>query len=988
MDCFNLLRIKMKNYIFSTVLVVFGVLSTLAQVGIGTTSPNANAALEVASTSQGMLFPRMTSAQRDAIGNPAKGLTIYNTTLNSLQTNTGTSGTPIWKIWDGRNPATNGTADVSSYSCSTASTGNMSAGVAIEAGTVTQTITATVTRTGTYTISTTANGVTFAKSGAFSTTGAQNIILEATGTPTATGSNTFTLNTTPNCSYSRTTITVPGAPTSPVATAGNAQASVAFTAPASNGGSAIISYTVTSSPGGFTATGASSPIVVTGLINTAYTFTVVATNAAGNSAASSASVAVTPKTVPSAPNSLVATPGNAQATITFSAPTSNGGSAITGYTATSSPGGITSTATTLTRTVTGLTNGTAYTFSVVATNAQGNSAASTVTVTPRTVPGAPTSPVATAGNAQASVVFTAPASDGGSAITSYTVTSTPSSFTASGSSSPIVVTGLTNGTAYTFTVKATNAAGSSVASSASTAVTPKTVPGAPTSPVATAGNAQVTVTYTAPVSTGGSAITGYTATSSPGGITSTGTGLSRTVTGLTNGTAYTFTVVATNAAGNSVASTASTAVTPKTVPGAPTSPVATVGNAQASVAFTAPASDGGSDITSYTVTSSPGSITATGSSSPIVVTGLTNGTSYTFTVVATNAAGNSGPSSISDPVIYIVVPGSPTSPVATASNAQASVAFTAPTNNGGTPIISYTVTSNPGSFTATGASSPIVVTGLTNGTSYTFTVVATNAVGDSAPSAPSAAVTANHAIAGNAACVGKTISVTSCALVSGAYSNDDITTTDGTEYDWDAANTSGMARTSYTQALVEIGGQCWMRYNMNNTPSNFTTVPTWVNNSDVGWCGTYSGGTFPNEGRLYQWKAAMNNVTTERAQGICPTGWHIPSDCEFMYLENTLGMNVTYQQLSNGYGLTGDVDYDLSSLQTNGTNSSGFTLLAAGFRNGTTGAFQVRTTHGYIWTSTQINVSTARYRSMNSTRGVYRANEIKAYAWSVRCIKD
>jgi hypothetical protein len=75
------------------------------------------------------------------------------------------------------------------------------------------------------------------------------------------------------------------------------------------------------------------------------------------------------------------------------------------------------------------------------------------------------------------------------------------------------------------------------------------------------------------------------------------------------------------------------------VPGAPTSVVATAGNAQASVAFTAPASDGGADITLYTVTSSPGGFTGTGSSSPVVVTGLINVTAYTFTVTATNIRG-------------------------------------------------------------------------------------------------------------------------------------------------------------------------------------------------------------------------------------------------------------------------------------------------------------------------------------------------------------
>ena len=89
-----------------------------------------------------------------------------------------------------------------------------------------------------------------------------------------------------------------------------------------------------------------------------------------------------------------------------------------------------------------------------------------------TAPSAPTNVAATAGNTQATVSFSAPASDGGSPITSYTVTSTPGNLTATGASSPITVTGLTNGTPYTFTVHATNAAGPGPESSASNSVTP------------------------------------------------------------------------------------------------------------------------------------------------------------------------------------------------------------------------------------------------------------------------------------------------------------------------------------------------------------------------------------------------------------------------------------------------------------------------------------------------------------------------------------
>ena len=103
--------------------------------------------------------------------------------------------------------SSNGTALVSAYTCSTASTGTMSAGVAVSG--VTQTITATVVTVGTYAISTTANGVTFAARGNFAGTGDQNIVLTATGTPTFPGSHSFTLNTTPNCSFSRTTAPTP-----------------------------------------------------------------------------------------------------------------------------------------------------------------------------------------------------------------------------------------------------------------------------------------------------------------------------------------------------------------------------------------------------------------------------------------------------------------------------------------------------------------------------------------------------------------------------------------------------------------------------------------------------------------------------------------------------------------------------------------------------------------------------------------------------------
>jgi hypothetical protein len=155
------------------------------------------------------------------------------------------------------------------------------------------------------------------------------------------------------------------------------------------------------------------------------------------------------------------------------------------------------------------------------------------------------------------VSFTA---DPRNAATSYTVLSTPGNYTASGSSSPIRVTGLSSDTAYTFTVTATNAYGTSEPSTASGSVTATTVPATPSAPSATAqgGAANDDVSWSAPA-TGGKAITSYTWASSDGkGATQAGTSVA---VGQEAGTAQTYTVYATNANGNSGTSAASGSVT-------------------------------------------------------------------------------------------------------------------------------------------------------------------------------------------------------------------------------------------------------------------------------------------------------------------------------------------------------------------------------------------------------------------------------------------
>ena len=537
--------------------------------------------------------------------------------------------------------------------------------------------------------------------------------------------------------------TVPGAPTNLAATPGNGGVALTWSAPASDGGSAIMGYTATASPGGATcSTTGALGCPVTGLSNgTAYTFTVRATNAVGQGPASS-SVGATPRTVPGAPTGVAAAPGNGQLVVTWTAPASDGGSTITDYVATSSPGGAGCSTTGATVcTIGGLTNGTAYTVTVTAANTAGIGPASVpVSATPATVPSAPNGLVATRGNGQVSLTWSAPTSNGGSAVTGYTATASPGGATCAVGDTTFacVIGGLTNGTSYSFTVTATNAIGTGPESAPASA-TPATVPGAPTNLLATPGNAQVSLTWSAPASNGGSAVTGYTATASPGGSTCSvdGTTFACTIGGLTNGISYTVTVTATNAVGTGAPSApaSATPVASATAPGAPTNLAATPGNGQVALTWSAPASNGGSPITGYTATASPGGATcSTSGALTCTVAGLTNGTAYTFTVRATNAVGQ-GPASGSVAATPRTVPTAPRNLDAkTASPKGVRLTWLAPTSNGGAAITGYKIYRGTSSGTETwlidlGVVTTFTDTGTTAGTRYYYRVVAVNAAG-------------------------------------------------------------------------------------------------------------------------------------------------------------------------------------------------------------------------------------------------------------------
>jgi Fibronectin type III domain/Dockerin type I domain len=179
--------------------------------------------------------------------------------------------------------------------------------------------------------------------------------------------------------------------------------------------------------------------------------------------------------------------------------------------------------------------------------------------------------------------------------------------------------------------------------------------------------------------------------------------------------------------------------TPASVPGAPSITMAAAGNGKATLSFTPPTSDGGATISFYTASCSPGPIATTATVGPLTVTGLTNGVTYSCTVTATNSAGTGPASAAMDVTPLATVAGAPTNLIATAGDAFASVAFTAPADDGGSPISGYTVSCtepSPTASSASGSQSPIIVNGLTNGVTYSCSVVAVNGIGNSAASNP------------------------------------------------------------------------------------------------------------------------------------------------------------------------------------------------------------------------------------------------------------
>jgi len=276
-------------------------------------------------------------------------------------------------------------------------------------------------------------------------------------------------------------------------------------------------------------------------------------------------------------------------------------------------------------------------------------------------------------------------------------------------------------------------------------------PGTPTAPSAMPGNDRATVKWTAPRSNGAAivayVITPYIGTRARAAQTFRSNATTETVTGLKNGTAYTFRVAAKNAKGTGHSSVPTNAVTVG-VPAAPSGALAAPGNGRATISWTAPVNNG-SAVVAYVITPYVGAtarppITFNSKATSETVTGLNNGVTYTFSIAARNAKGT-GRRSLPTNAVKLGLPDAPTAPTAVAGRNQATVTWTAPADNG-SAIAAYVITPYKGTapqppITFNSAATTETVGGLTAGSTYVFRIAAENVNGTGSLSPPTNAVT-------------------------------------------------------------------------------------------------------------------------------------------------------------------------------------------------------------------------------------------------------
>jgi hypothetical protein len=351
------------------------------------------------------------------------------------------------------------------------------------------------------------------------------------------------------------------------------------------------------------------------------------------------------------------------------------------------------------------------------------------------------------GSGSATLSWTAPANNG-SPINDYRVTPyldgvEQPTITIGSTHTTQTITGLVDGSTYYFKVAAHNANGWGLLSPGANPVTVGT-PLTPTGLISFAGNAAATLAWTAPADDNGSPVTGYVVTPFANGVAKPaelvpGTVTAQTFAGLPNGATYTFKIAAVNANGTGP-STIQLAPVVVGSPGRASGVFSSPRYYAAQLHWTAPV-DNGSIISGYIVTPYANGVAQYkryfyGKSTTAMVTGLTNGVRYTFTVAAFNGRGTGAATFKVAPVIA-GTPGLPTQLVATAGAGSATLTWVAPANDNGSVVIGYAVTpfidgdpQAPRFFKSTATTQTI--TGLTPGVSYSFRIAAFNQYGSGA----------------------------------------------------------------------------------------------------------------------------------------------------------------------------------------------------------------------------------------------------------------
>lgn len=545
----------------------------------------------------------------------------------------------------------------------------------------------------------------------------------------------------------------PGTPYAPIITnvvPGNKTATIYFTPPAVTNGSAIAQYMYSTGSGGvFTkATGVTSPIVVTGLINaTTYNFQLTAINANGSSVPSNTFSGVTPFTVPSVPviasvTSFFDTTTTSGSVVSFTPPANNGAN-ITQYWYNTSKDATfykCSGNAVPPLSITGLPLNASYTLKLFAVNSAGNSLVSQASK-PITYTYAPPSQVkvtaVTTGYQQLVVLFTPPASNGAE-ITTYLYSLNGGSYVDSLTSSPpLVINGVLNNVPYNLQVIAVNGAGNSVPSAAlAKPVSIVYLPPLAPKIVNIVGSNQSFDVYFNPSVTLGAPVTTYYYSLNGGNtlISANTTSSPFTITGLTNGVSYSVTMLAGSAAGNSPLSAAAVQKPILAVPSAPTVSSIIPGNGRAVIAYTVPLING-SPIIDYRYSINGGNtyISANSISNPLTITGLTNNTTYSMSIAAVNGVGMSPWSKPTSVRPLYTVPSAPViSAVTVGSGSTATVAFTVSAANGGTMgTYLYTYDGGVTLINSNTNTSPITLRYLTKGQSYNIQLVGQNELGNS-----------------------------------------------------------------------------------------------------------------------------------------------------------------------------------------------------------------------------------------------------------------